>query len=103
MSENCLRTPCKEPNCIKRHAKKCKYFSEHNFCKFNNSCAYIHKEKEENVELKSALKDISSLRDEIEKIKKNMKYHAGTKPDKASSKMFIDDIKSEIESLKTEN
>ena len=32
-----------------------------------------------------------------------MKYHADTKLDKASSKRFIDDIKSEIESLKTEN
>ena len=51
VNQNCSITPCKEPNCIKRHPKKCKYFSEHSFCKFKNNCEYIYKEQKESVEL----------------------------------------------------
>ena len=79
VNQNCSITPCKEPNCIKRHPKKCKYFSEHSFCKFKNNCAYIYKEQKESVELKNALKEISRSKDEIEQIKINMKYQEETK------------------------
>ena len=41
---------CTEENCIKRHSKICKNYIKDNKCRFNNKCAYHHKENENNQE-----------------------------------------------------
>ena len=32
----------KSKACTKRHPKGCKFFTAHNFCKYNDKCAYMH-------------------------------------------------------------
>ena len=37
----------KKPVCNKRHPRSCKRFTAESFCRFENSCAYSHQEKNE--------------------------------------------------------
>ena len=69
---------CTEEKCIKRHPKICKNYIKDNNCRFNNKCAYHHKENENNQEqmneqFKLAIlkheRDIQELNEEVNKMK----------------------------------
>ena len=69
---------CTEEMCIKRHPKICKSYTTNNKCRFNNACAYQHKENENDQEkvieqFKLAIlkheRDIHELHDEVTKMK----------------------------------
>ena len=103
VNEICSTIPCKDLNCTKRHPKKCKYFEENNFCKFNTKCAYSHEKPEISVEVKYALEEIQKLKDEIKELKDNMNNHTQQRQEKNSAEKSIEVVKSEIEKLKLEN
>ena len=42
VNDLCDLTSCDIKNCNKRHPYKCKYYSEHGRCKFNDYCKYKH-------------------------------------------------------------
>ena len=63
----CPTTQCNNVNCLLRHPRVCKFFSNFGRCKFSDSCAYLHN-FDKNVDDK-----ISELESEIQKIKTKIK------------------------------
>ena len=84
VNEICSTIPCKDLNCTKRHPKKCKYFEENNFCKFNTKCAYSHEKPEISVEMKYALEEIQKLKHVIKVLKNNINHHTQPRHEKSS-------------------
>jgi hypothetical protein len=62
VDELCDDSSCDPLNCIKRHPKECKYYSNYKRCKFN-PCKFLHL-KNENYDEK--LKEISKKQETIE-------------------------------------
>ena len=65
-SKICLKTQCKEKNCIKRHPKECRYKEK---CKKGTNCLYRHDKTSESKEMsllknlnKKLLKEITVLK-----------------------------------------
>ena len=52
--------------CTKRHPKVCKYFAQQGMCKFNEDCAFAHKES-------NIIKSMSKLENDMMKMKEDFK------------------------------
>ena len=68
MTETCENFPCNDDVCNKRHPKPCKYFVVNNFCKFHESCSYLHKNAS-NTNFEELDKEMKVLKGEIESLK----------------------------------
>ena len=87
------RNECINPECNKRHPRKCRYFLKFGYCKFGDNCAYSHMvdknakvdqlekemeklkhEKNEKVaKVEKQEKEISELKEEVNNVKQLMK------------------------------
>ena len=76
----CPTDQCKDMNCILRHQRACKFFSNFGRCKFDEQCAYLHNSRNQTVDLeireleseirrtKTKIKDIESLQERMDKL-----------------------------------
>ena len=86
--EICLNRSCNIATCMKRHPRVCKFFLSYGRCKFDNSCAYLHRpliectdEKLRKLE-QDQMEEITKLKGEIVILKKeidNLKIAVGNK------------------------
>ena len=77
--ELCSNLECAmDSSCVKRHPRVCKYFSIFARCKFDDNCAYLHKnetkslEKEIFKQKEKVEKEMKELKDEIEELQKQI-------------------------------
>ena len=68
--EICNNNQCSMVTCLYRHPRVCRYFTNFGRCKFEDSCAYLHKREDKISELrKEQEKEIEKLKQEVEKLK----------------------------------
>ena len=60
------RKECIDPECCKRHPRKCRYFLQFEYCKFGDNCAYSHI-VEKNNKVEQLEKEIEDLKHEKNK------------------------------------
>ena len=65
--EICNNNQCSVVTCLYRHPRVCKYFNKFGRCKFEDSCAYLHKSEDKISELRREQEK------EIDKLKKDVK------------------------------
>ena len=71
--EICTNTKCSMVTCIYRHPRMCRYFNNFGRCKFEDSCAYLHKRNDNLCEFrKEQEKEIEKLRKEVEELHKQV-------------------------------
>ena len=68
-NEVCKETLCQDRGCLKRHPRLCRYFSSNKVCKFKENCAYVHHEKD--IEIDNLENEFLTLKSEIEELKKH--------------------------------
>ena len=76
--EVCENSSCNVITCMLRHPKECKFYMEHNRCKFSEWCDFAHIEKENSFEkLKHENKSILGKLSEFENllIQKDVKFY----------------------------
>ena len=69
---NCDKCYCKEENCVKRHPVICRYFSLNGSCKYNESCAYAHRESEAQTEIKTVKERLAKSELKVEELEKKL-------------------------------
>ena len=65
------RSECIDSKCSKRHPKKCKYFLQFGYCKFNDTCAYSHV-VDNNSKVEEQEKEVADLKEEVDKLKEEV-------------------------------
>ena len=58
--ETCVKFPCLDEVCMKRHPPLCKFFMRYGKCKFESRCSYIHRVAECYEDMKNQLEYLSN-------------------------------------------
>ena len=65
----CKNIECGMVTCIHRHPRVCRYFINFGRCKFNESCAFLHKSDDKVSELRREQeKEVEKLRQEVKEL-----------------------------------
>ena len=64
----CPTVQCKDMNCVLRHPRTCKFFSNFGRCKFDEECAYLHNSRNQTIDL-----EIRELESELRRTKTKIK------------------------------
>ena len=71
--EICTNTQCSMVTCVYSHPRLCRYFNNFGRCKFEESCAYLHKKDDSLSDFrKDQEKEIKKLRNEVEELNKQV-------------------------------
>ena len=71
--EICTNMQCSMVTCMYRHPRVCRYFTNFGRCKFEDSCAYLHKRNDNLYEFgKEQEKELEKLRKEVEELHKQV-------------------------------
>ena len=54
----CTSFPCKNKQCLMRHPRLCKYFSQFARCKFGDQCSYLHRSESNQDSLESEIENL---------------------------------------------
>ena len=65
-TDTCPNYPCSVNDCPKRHPRPCKYFVVTGFCKFNDTCSFLHAANKSEKDLE---KQVANLKCEVEALK----------------------------------
>ncbi len=98
LNDVCERTSCEISNCPLRHPRPCIYFDIYKECRFGKYCSLAHASKE--TEKDNLFEEITSLRIEGNCLRSKIEQVEKLHNDKGKE---IDDIFSEIKSLKNRN
>ena len=99
----CQNKNCNPNKCRNRHPKECKYYAQNSFCKFGTDCRFIHPDIVKKYEFGSVVDDIKNLKAEVDFLKNTVKYLTDIKHKGKVMKKIIDNLKSEIKQMQTDN
>ena len=75
--EICTNTQCNMVNCVYRHPRVCRYFTNIGRCKFDESCAYLHKSdlitsefrREHEEEIQKLRQEVGDLQKQVNELR----------------------------------
>ena len=79
--EICTNTQCSMVTCVYRHPRACRYFNNFGRCKFEDSCAYLHKKddrKDQEKEIEKLRKEVEELHKQVNELRKILKEFSNT-------------------------
>ena len=73
IKEICQRgEECADPECCKRHPRRCRYFYKYGNCKLGEKCAYRHDEETKETKIKTLEMEVKHLKEEMNNLKSEM-------------------------------
>ena len=73
IKEICQRgEECADPECCKRHPRRCRYFYNYGKCKLGEKCAYRHDEETKESKIKTLEMEVKHLKEEMNNLKSEM-------------------------------
>ena len=93
--EVCSNTQCNMVTCMYRHPRQCRYFNNFGRCKFDESCAYLHKKdeslsdlrKEQEKEIETLKRDIEELHQQVRELR-SILQQISNPPEPAQANLF---------------
>ena len=73
VNDKCENSSCDISVCMRRHPRRCKYYSEYKRCKYGEWCRFEHVENVSNVEIDDLKKENESILTKLAGIENTLK------------------------------